>query len=252
MLEHTGGDGKRGTHAELAGRGRRVCAVFVDCAARLEAEVRPLDAPSRSTMLSSGASDGQVTLEAHHASARKILLAVQQQLDLLETGRDTSIEIQSEISQRLNTLSREVQTIEELLPYAASDKRKVWGRRVQQLKADQCAQSALARSSPCGHPSLKKHTGVLRATLWAQGESPLAARMPTRSCLPAQSRQFHCLWPSRMTLGGRAPRLPSTPLSSTTSSASSRRARRCCRGETTRALTRTPSRSMRCRRRVSR
>ena len=99
-------------------------------------------------MLSSPASDGQVTLEAHHASARKILLAVQQQLDLLETGRDTSIEIQSEISQRLNTLSREVQTIEELLPYAASDKRKVWGRRVQQLKADQRAQSALARSSP--------------------------------------------------------------------------------------------------------
>ena len=98
-------------------------------------------------MLSSPASDGQVALEAHHASARKILLAVQQQLDLLETGRDTSIEIQSEISQRLNTLSREVQTIEELLPYAASDKRKVWGRRVQQLKADQRAQSALARSS---------------------------------------------------------------------------------------------------------
>ena len=98
-------------------------------------------------MLSSPASDGQVTLEAHHASARKILLAVQQQLDLLETGRDTSIEIQSEISRRLNTLSREVQTIEELLPYAASDKRKVWGRRAQQLKADQRAQSALARSS---------------------------------------------------------------------------------------------------------
>ena len=108
---------------------------------------RPRGAASESTMLSSPASDGQVTLEAHHASARKILLAVQQQLDLLETGRDTSIEIQSEISQRLNTLSREVQTIEELLPYAASDKRKVWGRRVQQLKADQRAQSALARSS---------------------------------------------------------------------------------------------------------
>ena len=108
-------------------------------------------------MLSSGASDGQVTLEAHHASARKILLAVQQQLDLLETGRDTSIEIQSEISQRLNTLSREVQTIEELLPYAASDKRKVWGRRVQQLKADQCAQSALARSSPCGTTAEEAH-----------------------------------------------------------------------------------------------
>ena len=93
-------------------------------------------------MMTSGASDGQVTLEAHHASARKTLLAVQQQLDLLETGRDTSIEIQAEISQRLNTLSREVQTIEELLPYAASDKRKVWGRRVQQLKDDSRRESA--------------------------------------------------------------------------------------------------------------
>ena len=127
------GRGKRGTLGRVLLAGARLAATHA--------------APRESTMLSSPASDGQVTLEAHHASARKILLAVQQQLDLLETGRDTSIEIQSEISQRLNTLSREVQTIEELLPYAASDKRKVWGRRVQQLKADQRAQSALARSS---------------------------------------------------------------------------------------------------------
>jgi hypothetical protein len=88
----------------------------------------------RGEMLS--ATDGQVTLEAHHQSARKILLAVQQQLDLLESGRDTSIELQAEISQHLNTLSREVQTLEELLPYAGVGKRSIWSRRVQQLKDD--------------------------------------------------------------------------------------------------------------------
>ena len=80
--------------------------------------------------------DGQVALESHHASARKLLLTVQQQLDLLESGRDTSIELQAGISQSLNTLSREVQTIEELLPQASADKRSIWRRRVQQLKDD--------------------------------------------------------------------------------------------------------------------
>ncbi len=138
-------------------------------------------AASESTMLSSPASDGQVTLEAHHASARKILIAVQQQLDLLETGRDTSIEIQSEISQRLNTLSREVQTIEELLPYAASDKRKVWGRRVQQLKADQRAQSALARSSPAATRHCRR-TPACSGLLSEPTRRSLAARVATRGC----------------------------------------------------------------------
>ena len=80
--------------------------------------------------------DGQVQLEAHHQSARKILLNVQQQLDLLESGRDTSIELQADISQHLNSLSREVQTLEELLPYAGGSKRAIWNRRVQQLKDD--------------------------------------------------------------------------------------------------------------------
>lgn len=142
---------------------------------------RPRGAAKKSTMLSSPASDGQVTLEAHHASARKILLAVQQQLDLLETGRDTSIEIQSEISQRLNTLSREVQTIEELLPYAASDKRKVWGRRVQQLKADQRAQSALARSSPAATRHCRR-TPACSGLLSEPTRRSLAARVATRGC----------------------------------------------------------------------
>ena len=92
------------------------------------------------------ATDGQATLEAHHQSARKILLAVQQQLDLLESGRDTSIELQAEISQHLNTLSREVQTLEELLPYAGVGKRSIWSRRrtvgVQSVKRATTSEAA--------------------------------------------------------------------------------------------------------------
>ena len=80
--------------------------------------------------------DGQVALESHHASARKLLLTVQQQLDLLDSGRDTSIDLQSSISQHLNTLSRDVATIEELLPQASHEKKSIWRRRVQQLKDD--------------------------------------------------------------------------------------------------------------------
>ena len=80
-------------------------------------------------------SSGQVALESHHASARKILHGVEQQLLQLESG-DTSIELQAHISQHLNALSREVQTIEELLPYAGGDKRSIWRRKVQQLQAD--------------------------------------------------------------------------------------------------------------------
>ena len=80
--------------------------------------------------------DAQLALEQHHASARKILLTVQQQLDLLDSGHDTSIDLQSSISQHLNTLSRDVATIEELLPQASHEKKSIWRRRVQQLKDD--------------------------------------------------------------------------------------------------------------------
>ena len=143
----------------------------------------------------SNPSDGQVTLEAHHASARKILLVVQQQLDLLETGRDTSIELQAEISQRLNSLSREVQTIEELLPYAASDKRKVWGRRVQQLKDDQRVVKVPYSQQPM-RPSTQK-LATCSGLLSESTRRTLAAWVPNRGCdgapLPAQSRQSHCL-----------------------------------------------------------
>ena len=45
-------------------------------------------------------------LSAHHTSARKIVLSVDQNLETLETGRDTSLGLQTEISQQLNMLAR--------------------------------------------------------------------------------------------------------------------------------------------------
>ena len=54
-------------------------------------------------------------LMAHHAAARKIVMTVDQQLEQLETGRDTSLNLQSEISQSLNALACEVQALEQEL-----------------------------------------------------------------------------------------------------------------------------------------
>ena len=57
-----------------------------------------------------------MALDAHHAAARKIVLTVNQLLEQPESGRDTSLNLQSEISQHLNALAREVQALEDLLP----------------------------------------------------------------------------------------------------------------------------------------
>ena len=47
-------------------------------------------------------------LEAHHAAARKIVLAVHRDLEQLETGRNVSLDLQLQISQNLNALAREL------------------------------------------------------------------------------------------------------------------------------------------------
>ena len=73
-------------------------------------------------------------LTAHHASARKIVLAVDQLLEHLETGRDTSLALQSEISQHLNMLAREVQALEDELPMVGASERALWKKRIVQLQ----------------------------------------------------------------------------------------------------------------------
>ena len=83
------------------------------------------------------------TLTAHHASARKIVLAVDQLLEQLETGRDTSLALQTQISQNLNALAREVQALEEKVPtVGALAERSLWKKRILQLQEQSKSQRA--------------------------------------------------------------------------------------------------------------
>ena len=87
-----------------------------------------------------------MALEAHHAAARKIVLAVHRDLEQLETGRDVSLNIQSQISQHLNALARELHELERLLPTEGAARRSVWRRKIVELQEESASQrAALAR-----------------------------------------------------------------------------------------------------------
>lgn len=83
-----------------------------------------------------------MALSAHHASARKIVLTVDQLLEQLEGGHDTSVGLQSQVSQHLNALAREVQALEELLPSEAAAQRSLWRKRITQLQDQSNSQRA--------------------------------------------------------------------------------------------------------------
>lgn len=83
-----------------------------------------------------------MALSAHHASARKIVLQVDRLLDELESGRDTSVSMQSTISQHLNTLARELDALERLLPELALQERNMWRKKISQLQEQTNSQRA--------------------------------------------------------------------------------------------------------------
>lgn len=80
--------------------------------------------------------------EQRHASARKIVLSVNSLLEQLESGRDTSLDLQSQISQHLNALAREVQALEACLPTIPVAQRSLWRKRVAQLQDESASQRA--------------------------------------------------------------------------------------------------------------
>uniref|UniRef100_A0A7S4C436 Membrin n=1 Tax=Chrysotila carterae TaxID=13221 RepID=A0A7S4C436_CHRCT len=82
-----------------------------------------------------------VAMETHHANARKVVLGVQKMLVELETGRDTSLELQSSISQHLNALAREVHALEALLPGEGA-RRSLWRKRISHLQDESASQRA--------------------------------------------------------------------------------------------------------------
>ena len=82
------------------------------------------------------------SLEAHHAAARKYVLNTHRALELLESGQDTSLEMQSQISQDLNALARELEQLEEQLTYEGPERRKLWRKRISQLQDEFNSQRA--------------------------------------------------------------------------------------------------------------
>lgn len=87
-----------------------------------------------------------MALEAHHAAARKIGLKVDSDLEQLETGKNVSLELQSQISQHLNALKRELHELERLLPGEGVQRRSVWRRKIVELQEQATSQGqALAR-----------------------------------------------------------------------------------------------------------
>ena len=103
-------------------------------------------------------------LAAHHASARKIVLSVDQLLEHLETGRDTSLQLQSELSQHLNMLAREVQALEEELPMVSASERALWKKRIVQLQEQSKSQRA-ALSKFAGRAAAKQRESEEREAL---------------------------------------------------------------------------------------
>lgn len=73
-------------------------------------------------------------IAAHHAAALKIVQQVETHLVQLETGQDTSIGLQTDISQHLNTLAREVQALEELLPSVPVAERSLLRKKIAHLQ----------------------------------------------------------------------------------------------------------------------
>jgi len=68
-------------------------------------------------------------LDAHYAVARRVAFQVEEQLQELETGRDTSAALQGNISTNLNQLAREITLLEGLLAEETSMARSgVWRR----------------------------------------------------------------------------------------------------------------------------
>lgn len=74
------------------------------------------------------------------------MLSVEQLLESLETGRDTSVNLQSEISQHLNTLAREVQALEAELAMVGTSERSMWRKRITQLQEQSRSQVGLQPS----------------------------------------------------------------------------------------------------------
>ncbi|PRP87103.1 hypothetical protein PROFUN_04839 [Planoprotostelium fungivorum] len=77
------------------------------------------------------------TIEARYKEATRLALEVQDQLEQLETGADTSFTVEGKISTTLNSLSRVVELLESQVDAQPPSKMELWRIRVKAI-SDKC------------------------------------------------------------------------------------------------------------------
>ena len=131
-----------------------------------------------------------MALDAHHANARKLVLTVNEQLQALESGQDTSVGLQSLISQNLNALAREVQELEGLLAAVAPGSRGLWRKKITQL-TDESASLRHALGKYASSRSAQQRELEEREALLAGGRGGGELAIDINGFAAHESRRLH-------------------------------------------------------------
>ena len=131
-----------------------------------------------------------MALDAHHANARKLVLTVNEQLQALESGQDTSVGLQSLISQNLNALAREVQELEGLLAAVAPGSRGLWRKKITQL-TDESASLRHALGKYASSRSAQQRELEERLALLAGGRGGGEHAIDINGFAAHESRRLH-------------------------------------------------------------
>ena len=131
-----------------------------------------------------------MALDAHHANARKLVLTVNEQLQALESGQDTSVGLQSLISQNLNALAREVQELEGLLAAVAPGSRGLWRKKITQL-TDESASLRPALGKYASSRSAQQRELEEREALLAGGRGGGEHAIDINGFAAHESRRLH-------------------------------------------------------------
>ena len=131
-----------------------------------------------------------MALDAHHANSRKLVLTVNEQLQALESGQDTSVGLQSLISQNLNALAREVQELEGLLAAVAPGSRGLWRKKITQL-TDESASLRHALGKYASSRSAQQRELEEREALLAGGRGGGEHAIDINGFAAHESRRLH-------------------------------------------------------------
>lgn len=127
-------------------------------------------------------------LDAHYAIARRVAFQVEEQLQELETGRDTSLTFQGNISTNLNQLARELEALEALLTSEHDGARRgAWRKCAPFIKtAPRLSAQSCARASRAAGARTLTRAARARATRARAQEAQAAAGQLSRAARGAR------------------------------------------------------------------